>query len=152
MTLKEKLNADLKDAMRAKDQVRLLTIRALKAAILEKEVSERVGGEATLSEEQALAVFQKQAKQRIDAIEQYKAANREDLWSKEAAELAIIQAYLPEQMSDEDITAVVKQILAETGVTDIKGIGKVMGVAVGKLRGKADGKRIQDIVKSLLSA
>ncbi|RMF59367.1 MAG: GatB/YqeY domain-containing protein, partial [Bacteroidetes bacterium] len=89
MSLKERLTQDLKDAMRNRDAVRLRTIRSLRAALLEKEIEERSGGEATLTEEQELAVLQKQAKQRRDAIEQYEQAGREDLAEKEREELAV---------------------------------------------------------------
>ena len=148
--LKEKLERDLKDAMRAKDKVRLTTIRSLKSAILEKEIEEREGGEATLSEEQELAVVQKQAKQRRDAAEQYDEAGRDDLAEQERAELAIIGEYLPVQLSDDEIRSALHQIVAGMGTPSPDLIGRVMGEAMRQLRGKADGRRVQAIARELL--
>lgn len=150
MTLAETLQHDLKDAMRAKDAVRLRTIRALRAALTEKEIAEREGGSAELTPDQMLAVVQKQAKQRRDAIEQYEAASRDDLAQKERDELAVIEAYLPAQASDDDIRAVLHDVIAATGAASPRDMGKVMGVAMKRLRGKADGRRINEIVRELL--
>ena len=150
MTLAETLQHHLKDAMRSKDSVRLRTIRALRAALTEKEIAEREGGTAELTPEQMLSVVQKQAKQRRDSIEQYEAAGRDDLAEKERAELAIIESYLPEQASDDDIREVLHDVIAATGAASPRDIGKVMGVAMKRLRGKADGRRINAIVRDLL--
>lgn len=149
--LKDRLNDDLKAAMRARDAVRLRTIRALRAALLEKEIEKREGGVASLSEEDELAVVQKQAKQRRDAIEQYEQANRIDLRDKEAEELAIIEDYLPRQLSDEEIRAAVGEVIDATGASSKADMGRVMGSAMQKLRGKAEGRRVQQIVMELLS-
>lgn len=151
LMVKDQLTADLKEAMRAKDAVRLRTIRSLRAALLEKEIAERTGGEAELTEAQEQAVLQKQAKQRRDAIEQYEAAGREDLAAKEREELAVIETYLPEQLDDEAIRTVITALIAETGATSMRDIGKVMGPAVQKLKGRADGRRINEIVRALLA-
>ncbi|RMH54807.1 MAG: GatB/YqeY domain-containing protein [Bacteroidetes bacterium] len=150
-TLADQLTADLKDAMRAKDPVRLRTIRSLRAALKEKEIEMRQGGVATLTEEDSLAVVQKQAKQRRDAIEQYEAAGREDLAQKEREELAVIESYLPKQLSDDEIRTVVDGIIASTGATSMSDMGKVMGPAMQQLRGRADGRRVQEIVRARLS-
>lgn len=150
--LKEKLSDDLKEAMRAKDAVGLRTIRSLRAALLEKEIEERTGGEARLTEAQELAVVQKQAKQRRDAIAQYEAAGREDLAAKEREELALIETYLPEQLDDAAIRKVVQEIVAAAGATSMRDMGKVMGPAMQRLKGRADGKRINEIVRELLSS
>ena len=151
MSLNDQLTTDLKQAMKAKDVVRLRTIRALRAAIKDKEIAERQGGEATLSEETYLAVLQKQAKQRRDAIEQYEQASRDDLAAKEREELVIIESYLPQQLDDEEIRSVVRAIVAETGASSMRDMGKVMGAAMQQLRGRADGRRINEITREFLS-
>ncbi|MFQ5571870.1 MAG: GatB/YqeY domain-containing protein [Rhodothermales bacterium] len=150
-SIKEKLTQDLKQAMRMKDAVRLRTIRSLRAAIQEKEIAERKGGEATLSEEQHLAVLQKQAKQRRDAIAQFEEAGREDLVAKEREELEIIETYLPQQLGDEEIRKVVQDIIQATGAATIRDMGKVMGGAMKQLKGRADGRRINEIARALLA-
>lgn len=152
MVLKAQLTEDQKTAMRAKDTVRLRTIRAVRAALLAKEIEQREGGTATLSEADELAVLQKQAKQRREAIAQYETAGRTDLAEQEQAELAIIEAYLPTQLSDADIKKVVGEIIQNTGATSMRDMGKVMGAAMGQLKGQADGRRVQAMVKELLMA
>ena len=151
MSLNDQLTEDLKQAMKAKDAIRLRTIRSLRAALKEKEIAERRDGEAHLSEEQVLAVVQKQAKQRRDAIAQYEPAGRDDLAAKEQEELEIIEAYLPRQLGDEEIRRVVQEIVAATGASSMREMGKVMGAAMEQLRGRADGRRINEIVRELLS-
>ena len=148
--LKERLSEDLKDAMRAKDQVRLRTIRALRAALLEKEIELREGGTATLSSEQETAVLQKQAKQRRDAMEQFEQAGRDDLRQKEAEELTVIDAYLPKQLSDEELRTVIQEVIAATGASSPKDIGRVMGAAMERVRGVAEGRRVQQMAAELL--
>ncbi len=147
MSLNDQLTEDLKQAMKAKDAVRLRTIRSLRAALKEKEIAERRDGEAHLSEEQVLAVVQKQAKQRRDAIAQYEPAGRDDLAAKEQDELEIIEAYLPKQLGDEEIRRVVQEIVAATGASSMREMGKVMGAAMEQLRGRADGRRINEIAR-----
>ncbi len=120
MSLNDQLTEDLKQAMKAKDAVRLRTIRSLRAALKEKEIAERRDGEAHLSEEQVLAVVQKQAKQRRDAIAQYEPAGRDDLAAKEQEELEIIEAYLPKQLDDEEIRRVVQEVVASTGASSMR--------------------------------
>jgi len=149
--IKDTLMADLKDAMRAKDQVKLRTIRSLKSAIMEREIAMRTGGEAELTKAQEVEVLQKQAKRRRDAIEQYDAAGREDLASKEREELVVIEAYLPEQLTDEKIRSVVDAIVAEVGATSMKQMGAVMGKAMQAMKGQADGKRVQVAVRAALT-
>lgn len=146
MNLQERLAHDLKDAMRAKDQVRLLAIRSLRAAILEKEKE----GTGPASDDDLLAIVQKQAKQRRDAIEQYEAAGREDLAQRERDELAIIGRYLPAQLSDDEIRRVVHEIVTRTGATSMKDMGRVMGEAMTELRNRADGNRVREVVQDLL--
>lgn len=151
MSLKARIDQDLKEAMKSGDKNRINTVRAIRAAFLEKEVSIRVGGKAELSEEQELEVVMSLAKKRKDSIQQYKDAGRTDLAETEQAELAVIETYLPAQMPDEEIEAAVKEIIARTGATSMKEMGKVMGAAMKELKGKADGGKVQAIVKSALS-
>jgi hypothetical protein len=151
MSLKARIDEDIKTAMKAKDRVRLDTVRSIKKAILEKEVSLRPKGQDSLTEEQEIELLAQQAKQRRDSIEQYQQANREDLADKESQELTIIETYLPKQLSEEEVNAVLDEIIATVGATSAKDLGKVMGSAMQKLKGKADGKKIQELVKKKLS-
>jgi uncharacterized protein YqeY len=148
MDLQERLARDLKDAMRAKDQTRLLTIRSIRSAIIEKEKE----GTGPLTDDDLQAIVQKQAKQRRDALQQYEDAGRDDLAQKERDELQIIAAYLPEQLSDEDIHRVVHEIVTRTGATSMKDMGRVMGEAMSELKGKADGNRVRVTVQQLLGS
>ncbi|OKH23874.1 glutamyl-tRNA amidotransferase [Hydrococcus rivularis NIES-593] len=150
MSLKDRLGEDIKSAMKAKDKIRLETVRSLKKALLEKEVAIRPSGQDSLTEEQEIELLAQQAKQRRDSIEQYRQAGRNDLADKEAQELAIIETYLPKQLSDEELSAILDEIVASVGATSPKDIGKVMGVAMKQLKGKAEGKKIQEIVKGKL--
>jgi len=152
MSLKEKIDQDLKSSMKSGDKTRLNAIRSIRAALLEKEVSIRVGGTAVLTEEQELEVLVSLAKKRRDAIEQFTAGNRLDLAETELAELAVLEEYLPAPVSDEEVTTVIQHIITTTGAASMKEMGKVMGEAMKALKGKADGTKVQQIVKSLLSA
>ena len=149
--LKERLQSDLKEAMKSRDEVRLRTVRSLRAAVMAREIELRSGGTGDIPEAEALAVIQKQAKQRRDSIDQFEAAGRKDLSAVEEAELAIIEAYLPEQLSEDAVRKVVQQIVQETGASSMKDMGKVMGPSMAKMKGLADGKLVQEIVKSVLS-
>ena len=151
MGLKEQIGEDIKTAMKAKDKIRLQTVRGIKKAILEKEVELRPQGIDTLTEEQEINLLSQQAKQRRDSIEQFTNAGREELAEKERQELAIIETYLPEQVSDSEIESIIDEIIADSGAASVKDLGKVMGPAMKKLKGKADGKKIQELVKSKLS-
>lgn len=151
MSLKDRISEDIKTAMKAKDKIRLETVRSIKKVLLEKEVELRGVGKDTLTPEDEMGVLLQQAKQRKDAIAQYLHAGREDLAEKEQAELAIIETYLPEQMSDDKLEEVINEIITQVGATTAKDLGKVMGVAMKELKGKADGKKIQELVKSKLS-
>ncbi|MBO4739023.1 MAG: GatB/YqeY domain-containing protein [Bacteroidales bacterium] len=148
MNFEERINADIKTAMLQKDKESLNALRAIKSAILllktEKNATE-------ITDEIAMQTLQKLAKQRKESAELYKSQNREDLYQEEMSQLKVISKYLPEQMSTEEITAVIKQIIEQENVTDIKGMGKVMGLASKALAGKAENKTIADIVKQLLS-
>lgn len=151
MSLKEQIGEDIKTAMKAKDKVRLQTVRSIKKAILEKEVELRPQGKDSLSAEQEIELLSQQAKQRRDSIEQFTNAGRDDLADKESQELEVIESYLPAQASDEEIEAIVDELIASSGASTMKDLGKVMGPAMKQLKGKADGKKIQALVKSKLS-
>ena len=151
MSLKEQIGEDIKTAMKAKDKIRLQTVRGIKKAILDKEVELRPKGQDALTPEQEIELLSQQAKQRRDSIEQFTNAGREDLADKESQELAIIETYLPEQVSDEEIEAVIDELIANSGATTMKDLGKVMGPAMKQLKGKADGKKIQQLVKNKLA-
>lgn len=148
MGLNDTLTQDLKTAMKTGDTTRRETIRALRGAIKNEEIDKG----QPLSEEEVLAVLIKQAKQRRDSIEQFTAAQRLDLVAGEAAELEIIEAYLPRQLSDEEITLRAQALIEQLGATDMKSMGAVMGRLTQELKGVADGKRISAIVRQLLSA
>ena len=151
MSLKERIGEDIKSAMKAKDKIRLETVRGIKKAILEKEVALRPKGQDSLTEEQEIELLAQQAKQRRDSIEQFTNAGRDDLADKEKQELAILETYLPEQVDDSELESIVDEIIASVGATSPKDLGKVMGAAMKQLKGKADGKKIQSLVKSKLS-
>ncbi|NTV92167.1 MAG: GatB/YqeY domain-containing protein [Chlorobiaceae bacterium] len=151
MSLKEKIDQDLKDSLKSGNKERLNAIRSIRAALLEKEVSIRVGGIAVLTEEQEIEVLVSLAKKRRDAIEQFTLGNRTDLAAIEQLELAVIEEYLPEPVSDDEITEIIREIVARTGASSMKEMGRVMGEAMKALKGKADGTKVQLIVKSLLS-
>ena len=151
MGLKEQIGEDIKTAMKAKDKVRLQTVRGIKKAILEKEVELRPKGQDSLTPEQEIELLSQQAKQRRDSIEQFTNAGRDELADKEKQELAIIETYLPEQVSDAEIESIVDRLIADSGASTMKDLGKVMGPAMKELKGKADGKKIQELVKSKLS-
>lgn len=151
MSIKEKILKDLKEAMKARQSDRLMVLRSLKAKILEKEISERKAGESTLSDEQIIEVLMKSAKQRKESIEQFINGSRHDLAEKEEMELSIIESYLPEMMSDEEVREAVRNQISESGATNMSDMGKVMGALMAKLKGKADGALISRIVKEELS-
>jgi len=150
MSLKDRISEDIKTAMKAKDKVRLETVRSIKKVILEKEVSVRPQGQDTLTESQETEVLVQQAKQRREAIEMFRQAGRDDLVEQQVQELAIIEEYLPKQLSDEEVGVVVDEVVASVGATSIKDMGKVMGPVMQQLKGKADGQKIQAIVKAKL--
>lgn len=153
MTLRERIDGDLKAAMKAKDKVRLETVRSIKKLILEKEVEARTAtGESTLTPDQELQLLSQLAKQRRDAIEQYQKANRPDLAEQEAGELAVIEEYLPQQLTEEEVKTIVLEVIAAVGATSAKDMGKVMGPVMQRLKGQADGKLVQGLVKQSLSA
>lgn len=149
MSLKTKVENGIKDAMRAKDQDRLRTLRAIKALILLEETKEGQHGEMTGDDE--IKLLTKAAKQRREAAEVYKIQAREDLWQKEESELAIIEEFLPRQLTEEEVKSLLTEIIARVGATGPADMGKVMGVATKELAGQADGKVVSGLVKSLLA-
>jgi len=151
MSLKAKLLDDLKAAMKAKESDKTRVLRSIKAKILEKEISERKEGQSTLSDEQIVDVLMKAAKQRKESIDQFKEGGRDDLVEKEEMELALIEKYLPEMMSEDEIRAAVKDQIEEMNATSMADMGKVMGALMGKLKGKAEGALISKIVKEELT-
>ncbi|BAQ62238.1 transamidase GatB domain protein [Geminocystis sp. NIES-3708] len=151
MSLKDQIGEDIKSAMKAKDKIRLETVRSIKKVLLEKEVELRGKGKDILTTEDEIEILVQQAKQRRDSIEQYLQANRADLADKEKAELEIIETYLPAQISDEELDSIITNIITKLEAKTAKDLGKVMRVAMKELKGKADGKKIQDLVKFKLS-
>ena len=149
MSLEQKINTDLKSAMKAKDQVALRGIRAIKSAIL---LAKTDGSGKALDEDAEIKMLQKLVKQRRDSLEIYEKQDREDLAAKEREEIEVIERYLPEQLSDEELQAAVDKIIQETGAESMKDMGKVMGLASQRLAGKADGKAIAAQVKKRLSS
>lgn len=150
MAIQEKITNDLKTAMRNKDQDRLRVLRSLKTRLTEKEISERKSGQAVITEEQAIEVLMKAAKQRKESIAQFESGGRNDLAEAEKTELAIIESYLPKLMSDDEIREVVREKISATGASGPQDMGKVMGPLMGELKGKADGSAVSRIVKEEL--
>lgn len=146
-SLKDQITEDMKAAMRAKDAARLGTIRLIQAAIKQREVDERI----TLNDEQVVAVLDKMLKQRKDSISQFEAAGRQDLADKEKAEVEVISTYMPAQLSDDEIDAIVKDAIAETGAESPKDMGKVMGKVKPLLQGRADMGQVSQKIKALLA-
>ena len=147
MSLKDRINDDMKAAMRARETERLGTIRLLLAAIKQREVDERI----TLDDAAVTAVIDKMIKQRKDSISQFEAAGRDDLVAKENAELVVLSAYMPAQLSAEDVAAEVQAAVAQTGAAGPQDMGKVMGVLKPKLAGRADMTAVSAQVKAALS-
>jgi uncharacterized protein len=147
MSLRERITEDMKTAMRAKDAERLLTIRGLMAAIKQKEVDERI----QLDEAQILAVVDKLIKQRRDSIAAFELAKRQDLVDKEKAELLVLSAYMPAQMSSAEIALEIEAAIAATGAVGAQGMGKVMAILKPKLAGKADLSAVSAQVKAKLA-
>ncbi|MCG8378941.1 MAG: GatB/YqeY domain-containing protein [Proteobacteria bacterium] len=145
--IKDQINEDVKTAMRGKDKERLAALRLIQAAFKQKEVDERI----ELNDEQTIAILDKMAKQHRDSIDQFKQAGRDDLVNKEQFELDIIEAYLPEQLSEYEIKQMIEQAISDTGAETMKDMGKVMGVLKGKLQGRADMGKVSGLIKSRLT-
>ncbi|WP_372999224.1 GatB/YqeY domain-containing protein [Sulfurimonas sp.] len=147
MTLRETINQDVKNAMKAKDTKTRDALRLLTSAFKQIEVDER----KELNDDDVIKIIQTQVKRRNDSASQYKDAGRDDLLQIELDEIAIYTPYLPAQLSDDELESALKDIISKVGASTIKDIGKVMGMASKELAGKADGKRINECVKSLLN-
>ncbi len=150
MTLKERINEDLKAAMKAGDKIRLEAIRAIKKDIIEKETAEKRAQRGELTPEEELEVLTAMVKRRRDSIEQFKQAGRTDLADEEIKQLAVIEQYLPAQLSEAEIKEVLQKIISQVGAASAKDLGKVMGAAMKELKGKADGSMVQRLAKELL--
>ena len=147
MTLKDKLMDDLKQSMKNKEQIRKSVVILIRSAIKQKEVDERV----EVSEEDVLVIIQKQLKQRKDALEEFKKAQREDLILQTEQEIDILTQYLPKQLTDDELESIIRDIINQIGATTMKDMGKIMGLATPKVQGKADGKRINEVAKKFLN-
>ncbi|HEY0721640.1 MAG TPA: GatB/YqeY domain-containing protein [Gammaproteobacteria bacterium] len=147
-SLKQRIEADMKTAMREKDKDRLGTIRLILAAIKQREVDERI----TLDDTQVLAILDKMVKQRRDSIEQFRAASREELAVKEEEELAVIQGYMPAALSDAELDALIAEAVAASGAKTMQEMGKVMGLLKAKVQGRADMGAVSAKIKARLSA
>jgi len=150
MSLEQKVMTDLKTAMLAKDEKSLRSLRAIKAAIINLKTSEGFSGE--IKEDDEIKLLQKLVKQRKESLEIYEKQNRNDLAEKEREEIAVIEKFLPTQLSEEELKDVVASIIKETGATSPADMGKVMGMANKQLGGKADGKAIAAMVKEILAS
>jgi uncharacterized protein YqeY len=147
MTLKDRLQEDMKAAMRSGEKDRLGTIRLIMAAVKQREVDERI----TLDDTQLLGVLEKMGKQRRESIEQFQAGGRADLVAKEHAELAIINAYMPAPLADDELNALINETITQTGASSIKDMGKVMGIIKAKAQGRADMAAVGTRIKARLS-
>ena len=149
MSLKDKLTADMKDAMKAREagKLRLSVIRLVRGAIRQQEID----GQKELSDEDVLGVISKEVKQRRDSIEDFQKGGRDDLVAEAEAEIAVLMEYLPQQLSEDEVRSLVKEAIAASGATSPKDMGKVMKELMPKVKGRADGKLVNGIVKELLA-
>ncbi|WP_270275445.1 GatB/YqeY domain-containing protein [Weissella confusa] len=146
MSLLEQLTNDMKEAMKAKDRVTLGVVRMVKSSVSNEQI--KLGHDLTANEE--LAVLSREMKQRVEELESYKDADREDLAEEIQGQIDVLKRYMPEQMSEEEVVAVVKETIAEVGASSKADLGKVMGALMPKVKGKADGKLVNQTVQSLL--
>ncbi|MDR8391306.1 GatB/YqeY domain-containing protein [Aliifodinibius sp. S!AR15-10] len=151
MSIQDQILSDLKEAMKNKQKDRLKVLRSLKSKLLEREISERKGGEASLSDEQVTEVLMKAAKQRKESIEQFQEGGRDDLVASEEQELQIIESYLPEMLSEEEIRDIARQKIEQLGAENMADMGKVMGAMMSELKGQAEGSLVSKVVKEELS-
>ena len=146
--IKTQISNDVKDAMRSKDKDRLAALRLILAAFKQKEVDERI----ELSDEQSISILNKMAKQHRDSIEQFGQANRDDLIKKEQLELDIIESYLPEKLSEEEVSLLIDEAISETGANSVKDMGKVICLLKGKLQGQADMGEVSRLIRGKLGS
>jgi uncharacterized protein YqeY len=147
MVLKDRITEDMKAAMRSGEKDRLSTVRLILAAIKQREVDERI----TLTDPQVLAVLEKMIKQRRESIVQFQSGGRDDLVAKESAELALLQSYLPAQLTDAEVEALIREAISSTGATSIKDMGKVMGIVRAQAQGRTDMGALSERIKQALS-
>ena len=146
--IKTQISNDVKDAMRSKDKDRLAALRLILAAFKQKEVDERI----ELSDEQSISILNKMAKQHRDSIEQFGQANRDDLIKKEQLELDIIESYLPEKLSEEEVSLLIDEAISETGANSVKDMGKVIGLLKEKLQGQTDMGEVSRLIRGKLGS
>jgi uncharacterized protein YqeY len=146
MSLKERLSSELKDSLKSGDRLKLSTIRLIMASLKNREIEKR----GSLSEEEIIDLLVSLSKQRKESIEEFKKGGRQDLVDKETEELKIIESYLPQQLTPEEIKKIIGETITETGASGSKDIGKVMKVLMPKVKGRADGKLVNEMVKELL--
>ena len=151
MSIKEQIMADLKQAMKNKEKDKLRVLRSLKSKLLEREISERKEGEASLSDDQTIEVLMKAAKQRKESIEQFEKGDRNDLADAEKTELDIIESYLPEMLSEDEVRDIARDKIDELGAEDMSDMGQVMGILMQELKGKVEGSVVSKVVKDELS-
>ena len=147
ISLKDKITADMKVAMRAKDKQRLGVIRLIQAAIKQREVDERI----SLDDTQVIVVLDKMLKQRRDSIEQYEKAGRQDLADQEAFEIQVIKTYLPQPLTETELANLITQAIQTTGATSVKDLGKVMGILKAQVQGRTDMKQLSNQIKQRLN-
>ena len=147
MSIKQTISEDMKTLMRAKDTARLGAVRLLQASIKQKEVDERI----ELTDDQVLSVIQKMLKQRKDSIEAYQKANRQDLIDQEQLEIDVLTKYMPEPLSDDEVSKIIDDVIAEVNATDMKDMGKVVGILKSQISGRADMGQVSKIVREKLT-
>ena len=147
MSLKDSISEDMKAAMKAHEKDRLAVIRMVRSAIRQTEID----GKKDLDDEGVIAVISKELKMRKDSLEEFRKGGRDDLVEKTQAEIDVLLPYLPEQLSEDEVKALVKEAVEQTGAASVKDMGKVMGVLMPKVKGRADGKMVNSIVKGMLS-
>ena len=148
MSLLSRLNDDMKTAMKAKDKESLQVIRMIKSSIQNEQIKKGTD----LNEEEELTVLSREMKQRRDSLHEFEEAGRDDLAEKVKSEIVIVEKYMPEQLSEDDIRQLVQEAITQTGASSVKEFGKVMGVIMPKVKGKADGNQVNAIVKELLQS
>lgn len=147
MSIKQTISEDMKTFMRAKDTARLGAVRLLQASIKQKEIDDRV----ELTDDQVLSVIQKMLKQRKDSIEAYQKADRQDLIDQEQLEIDVLSKYMPEPLNDDEVTKIIDEVISEVNATDMKDMGKVVGVLKSKISGRADMGQVSKIVREKLT-
>lgn len=154
MSLQQQIDADLRDAMLARDETRKMVLRSVKTALQNALVEKRssVGPDAALTDAETLQVINQQAKQRRESITEFRRGGREDLVAVEEAQLAVLETYLPRQLTRAEVSQVVEKVIAETGATGVKDIGLVMRGAMAQLQNRADGKLVNEVARDLLAA